>query len=171
MDSRPYSRYTLAKIGSLEWSLCRVSVGLFRYLEWAGLRRAPPYTGSFAPVKGPAVPQNPIFGTHKETCAKEWAPRAPQFSLRARRTLNTSFELRLLPAGVTKCQRSSAWRNHRPLPNGTPRQRQHRDRRQSSRCRDDGGSSRRRLRRDGAAFSGIFGRVPPSVTSVVDVTM
>ena len=47
-------------------------------------------------------PQNPIFDTQKETCAKKWLLRAQQFPLHATRTLLASFENRLLEAGNTQ---------------------------------------------------------------------
>ena len=37
-------------------------------------------------------------------CVKKWVLRAQQFPLYARRTLRTSFKIRVLQAGVTKCQ-------------------------------------------------------------------
>ena len=47
-------------------------------------------------------PQNPIFGTHKEACAKKWVLRAQQLPLHAHRTLTTSFENRRPQTGNTQ---------------------------------------------------------------------
>ena len=50
-----------------------------------------PCPGPFMRVRGPAVPENPIFGTHNERCAKKWVLRHSSFPCTVR-TLNPNLK-------------------------------------------------------------------------------